>query len=204
MNADINLKRNLILNYRMKIAQEGYWCGEDVLDEHCHDTGLEKWLVHFLSSEDATSVIDLGCGLAEYSKTIQSYDIPVKAFDGNPSTPILTDGFAQVLDLTKSFQIELADWVLCLEVGEHIPKAFEMNLIDNIHRHAKKGVILSWAIPGQGGTGHVNCQPNEYIKSIFTRLDYINDIDAELHARKFANLSWFKDTIMIFRKKNEY
>lgn len=38
---------------------------------------------------------------------------------------------------------------MSLEVGEHIPSAFEHILFDNLHYNNKCGVILSWAVPGQ-------------------------------------------------------
>jgi 2-polyprenyl-3-methyl-5-hydroxy-6-metoxy-1,4-benzoquinol methylase len=48
------------------------------------------------------------------------------------------------------------DWILSLEVGEHIPHQLEDVFIGNLVRHAKKGIILSWAVPGQEGHHHVN------------------------------------------------
>jgi hypothetical protein len=55
------------------------------------------------------------------------------------------------------------DLVISIEVGEHIPKEFEQVFIDNICSHTNSKLILSWAIVGQGGDGHVNCQNNDYI-----------------------------------------
>ena len=41
--------------------------------------------------------------------------------------------------------------VMSLEVGEHIPADYEAIFLDNLARHAKEGVLLSWARPNQGG-----------------------------------------------------
>merc|ERR1712070_1076588 len=54
-----------------------------------------------------------------------------------------------------------ADWVLCLEVGEHIPQKHEDVLLHNVLDTARKGVIISWS--NGGGNGHVNRRPNEYV-----------------------------------------
>jgi tryptophanyl-tRNA synthetase len=43
------------------------------------------------------------------------------------------------------------DWIISLEVALHIPEKYEAVYLDNILRHAKEGIILSWAVPGQGG-----------------------------------------------------
>ena len=50
-----------------------------------------------------------------------------------------------------------------LEVAEHIPLENEEAYLDNCCKLCEIGCILSWALPGQGGLGHVNEQPNEYV-----------------------------------------
>jgi len=85
-------------------------------------------------------------------------------------------------------------------VGEQIPKIYEDVFIDNLHRNNKYGMILSWAIQGQGGDGHINEQSNEYIKSKICNLGYTNDIEMENHLRSVSTLWWCKNTIMVFRK----
>ena len=57
----------------------------------------------------------------------------------------------------------LHDAVLSLEVGEHIPEDYEDIYLENLDRHADKIIILSWAVPEQGGFGHVNERDNGYI-----------------------------------------
>jgi len=47
-------------------------------------------------------------------------------------------------------------WILSLEVAEHIPAQFESIYIDNLVKHAKEDIILSWAKLGQSGHSHVN------------------------------------------------
>ena len=53
---------------------------------------------------------------------------------------------------------------------------------------------------GQGGTGHVNEQDNEYVKAMVCKKGYVNDLDAECALRKAAAFSYFKRTVMVFRK----
>jgi hypothetical protein len=105
-----------------------------------------------------------------------------------------------VLDLSKPFDMPKKEYVITLEVGEHIPKINEDIFIGNVHNHNTKGVILSWAVVGQGGDGHVNCQNNDYIKQKFHDLGYKNDIEEEQFLRINSSFSWFKNTIMVFKK----
>ena len=47
-------------------------------------------------------------------------------------------------------EIGQTDWVT-IEVGGHIEKAHEQAVFDNINSVARRGIILSWAVPKQGG-----------------------------------------------------
>ena len=187
----------------MSIHGNGYWLGVDASrhHEHCYDATLADSLIVFLQNENAKSVVDFGCGMGHYVKTFQQNGINVVGFDGNPDTPELTNNLCEVLDLSVPKQFdEPFDWVLSLEVGEHLPQQFEDIFIHNLHNNNKHGILLSWAVKGQGGHGHFNEQNNEYIKSKICNLGYTNDVESETVMRKRASLSWFKRTIMVFRK----
>jgi cyclopropane fatty-acyl-phospholipid synthase-like methyltransferase len=183
------------------IHPHGYWQGLEASCQHQHDTSLGDSLTHFFKSEKVKSLVDFGCGMGKYVKTFQENDINAVGFDGNPYTLILTNNLCQVLDLSvpKKFD-ESFDWVLSLEVGEHLPQQFEDIFIHNLHNNNKYGIVLSWAIKGQGGLGHFNEQNNDYIKSKICKLGYVNDIESENKLRNDASLKWFKNTIMVFRK----
>ena len=106
-----------------------------------------------------------------------------------------------VLDLAIDFDLNKQyDWVLSLEVGEHIPAKYFDTFIKNLCKHSKEGIILSWAIKDQDGLGHVNCRPNEYIKSILSPLGYVNDLDAENKSDKILNINGF--VILLWCQKN--
>ena len=79
------------------------------------------------------------------------------AYDGAPFIETETNGSVKFLDLTiPQYGLPIYDWVICLEVAEHIPKEYEDTFLSNLVRHTKSGVILSWAVPGQHGHYHVN------------------------------------------------
>jgi cyclopropane fatty-acyl-phospholipid synthase-like methyltransferase len=139
--------------------------------------------------------------MGDYVKTFLANGLNASGFDGNPNTPELTDNLCKVLDLSipKQFE-EKFDWVMSLEVGEHLPPQFEDIFINNLHNNNNYGIVLSWAIKGQGGHGHFNEQNNDYIKSKICKLGYLNDIKSEDKLREDSTLSWFKNTIMVFRK----
>lgn len=185
-----------------EISEKGYWIGHV---EECHaiDGFLGEAIADFYVKEKATSVVDFGCGIGAYVRMICNRGIVAEGYDGNPLTPELSGGLCKVLDLSEPFQLKNKyDWVMSLEVGEHLPQQYERIFIENLMRHAKKGILLSWAIKNQGGTGHFNEQNNDYIKAIFESYGYSNDLDAEKLLRSKSK-TWFQHSLMVFRKGQE-
>lgn len=183
------------------IDKHGFWVGNDVQREHVYDPCLGNAIATFLESEDAFTLVDFGCGLGNYSQLFISKGFSVEAYDGNPDTPFLTGGIGKVLDFGVPVDLgKQFDWVISLEVGEHLPKEFETIFIENLVRHCDKGIILSWAVVGQGGYGHFNCQNNDYVKDVMEHYGLVPDVDAENYLRAGASVSWFKNTVMVFRK----
>ena len=171
------------------------------LQGHYFDESLAKAITEVLKKESVDSVYDLGCGHGMYTKYLKDSFFSCSGFDGNPYTNNITSGLCNVLNLTEDITIPSADCVLCLEVGEHIPKKFEKILINNLSKSTSNLLILSWAIEGQLGEGHINCKNNDYIKNIFQSQGYKNISEYEKYLREESTLSWFKNTIMVF--KNE-
>ena len=188
----------------MPDKDKGFFLGKE--DGLFHDRKISHALAFFFKKEGGPSVVDLGCGTGHYVKELRDHGIKCDGFDGNPETPELTcwiesEPECGVLDLTESIVFEEEyDWVLSLEVGEHIPKKYETVFINNLHANNKEGIVLSWAIEGQGGNGHSNEQNNYYIKLIFEDLGYVNDKRIEGWLRENTSLWWFKNTIMVFRR----
>lgn len=186
----------------MSINKNGFWEGLEASSQHIYDKTLGDYLSIFFKNENIKSLVDFGCGMGNYVKTLKDNDINASGYDGNPNTPELTNNLCKVLDLSSPHKFDIPfDWVLSLEVGEHLPSEFEDVFINNLHNNNTFGIVLSWAIQGQGGHGHFNEQNNDYIKSKICNLGYINDVDAENNMRHNSTLSWFKNTIMVFRKK---
>ena len=104
-------------------------------------------------------------------------------------------------DLTKKLEVAPADWVLCLETAEHIPRQFEDTLLANLHNLNAAGIVLSWS-NNAGGNGHVNLRTNEWVVKRFAAMGYEHDTGAERTLRKaVSDIHWFRDTLMVFRRK---
>ncbi|XP_060573575.1 uncharacterized protein LOC132731410 [Ruditapes philippinarum] len=163
---------------RTKVAMEettdaGGWCPIASKTKHLgFNKSFAAELAEFFRGKNIAS---FGDGPGRFKSAIldtglvKTYD----AYDGAPFCEITSNGLVQFLDLSlPQFGLPVYDWILCLEVAEHIPKAYEKVLISNIVRHAREGVILSWARPGQKGYSHINNQSPEYVISCMDRLGF--------------------------------
>ncbi|XP_046567510.1 uncharacterized protein LOC124275871 [Haliotis rubra] len=163
------------------VAVTGGWCKDTSTftgGEHSFDKPLANLLSLFFQSQ---TVASFGDGPGEYKKFLDStnrlraYD----AFDGAPYGRETSGGVVQFADLTVPlYGLPLYDWIISLEVAEHIPAKYEDVFIDNIVRHAKKGIVLSWAIPGQVGLQHINNRPLAYVQKLLSSKGFDTDIVA--------------------------
>ena len=185
-----------------QIHPNGYWILNSASTHHAHDDALCHRLIEFFLRE-GKSVVDFGCGTGSYLRALRDAGLDCDGYDGNPRTEQLSGGLGKVLDLSQSTHLPRTyDWMLSLEVGEHIPQEYEQSFVDNLHRHNTKGIVLSWAVPGQGGFGHVNERENRQVADKFSSLGYYRDVLTERCLRQsVTNCSWFRNTLMVFRKE---
>lgn len=116
-----------------------------------------------------------------------------------------TNGIVNFLDLSVPiYHLVAYDWIISIEVAEHIPPEFETVFIENLARHAKEGIILSWARPGQKGHSHVNNRDSEYVKMRLKSLGFYVDESATTYLKKSAKAHWLKYNIYVYvRGKQE-
>jgi hypothetical protein len=188
-----------------KIGPTGAWnisTKKDVRDHHFYDRKLSHAILQFFKRNLVYRVKDMGCGDGSY---IQHWNTApymlARGYDGNPNTLELTNGWGVRADLTdERYPFINSQWTVSLEVGEHIPAEHARAFLNNLCRGTSHGIIISWAVPGQFGYGHVNCQPNEWVEDEMRRRGFIRDKDAETTFRYAAKISWFKNTLMVYRR----
>lgn len=186
----------------MKINPNGAWVTKNP-DRHMVSSELCDEVISLMKEKHLEDAVDLGCGNAFYVSKIIESGFKCDGFDGNPLTEDITDGLAKVLDLSQYIHIGKYDMVLSLEVGEHIPSQFEDIFLDNLAKTAKKYIVLSWAVEGQRGTGHVNCRNNDWVINQmklrgFKLTNDFNKIREAVLERKFR---YFKNTILTFKRE---
>lgn len=170
--------------------------------EHKTDHKIAVALSNFLKGKRVVSFGD-GPGIYEREilklKEVTSYD----AFDGAPFCEETSEGRVQFMDLTvPQYGIPLYDWVISLEVAEHIPSKYESIYLDNLFRHANEGIILSWAVPGQNGMSHINTRPLSYVINVMSENGFERDETSSTRFKKAASQWWLEQNINVFLRKS--
>lgn len=200
------IDKYILADETIDIATQGQWRSETFAG-HCYDNGLAEGLLHLLPLMGIKTIADLGCGPGWYVALFRRNGYEADGYDGNPnvekmSAPLFANGFyCQCANLTDELEAEEPfELVFSLEVGEHIPAKWENTYIDNLTRNSTKFIIVSWAIEGQKGDGHVNCHSNIYIIEKMRERGFTFNTPASNYLRKCATLFWLKHTIMVFEK----
>lgn len=129
-------------------------------------------LVHALVQP--ATVIDVGCGEGWWAQAFAELGADVIGVDGSYVTNSpLGDRFLPH-DLALPLPAHLHDrfdLAVSLEVAEHLPRSRAVGFVADLVALAPV-VLFSAAIPGQGGTGHVNEQWPAYWSEMFERSGY--------------------------------
>ena len=133
------------------------------------------------------SLLTFGAGKGHYELFLEElgYTGSRYSLDAAPSVENLTRGVVHFGDLSQPLSLQPHDWVLCIEVAEHIPPQYESTFMSNIVKHAKYGAIISWAPRQQRGHGHVNLKSREDVLTLFNSYGFkvCNDLTKLLGLR---------------------
>lgn len=181
----------------------GAWTKDEVAGQHIFSLNLARWVGNFLPKEQPLT--DMGCGFGDYLWLWWKMGFEkLVGIEGSDLEELFQYSNITVHDLTEPIGIIHKGNVVALEIGEHIPKEHFEQFVENIcfNTAPDHHLILSWAIPGQAGHGHVHNLPNEtVIREIekrgfeFLPRETISARDCIEHTA-----SWFRNTIMIFKK----
>jgi SAM-dependent methyltransferase len=151
------------------------------------------------------SVLDVGCGtgtwLAEWRRVGVS---DLLGIDGNyvdrTVLQMSSDRFKPA-DLERPFSLRRKfDLVQTLEVAEHLDEASADTFVESLARHGE-AVLFSAAIPGQGGTHHVNEQWPSYWAEKFARAGYTayDVIRPQIWTDQRIAV-WYRQNILLFAR----
>jgi len=123
------------------------------------------------------SVVDIGCGVGTWLSVYKEQGVgEVFGVDGDyvDRDMLLIDQMEfKSHDLTKKLELDRNfDLALSLEVAEHIDDKLAPLFCENLTNLAAV-IFFSAAIPGQGGTHHINEQWPNYWRKLFAEKGYV-------------------------------
>jgi SAM-dependent methyltransferase len=190
------------MNYRVSTNVAKPHLGGNLMegDAWTHCPGVWNYVIDRFAVK---SVLDLGCGLGYSSHYFKKKGLDVLAVDGmieNVNNSIYP---SLLCDLTKDRVTTRVDLVHCQEVVEHIEEQYLDNLLSSLA--CGKFILMTNALPGQGGYHHVNEQPTEYWIGHLKKYncEYMSEDTARI--RRIAEQEgavWMARTGTIFANRN--
>lgn len=192
---------------------KGIWTLEDARTKHVHSVGLSRWLVNNLYVNTRTPVYDFGCGRGRYVAELRARGLTAMGFEGTPgiesiSYAVGTERKPAIIEQDITLPMtppRTRGTVLCIEVMEHIDMEYEHRVLRNLVNFCSRLLIISWAVPGQPGHGHVNCRENIYVKRVLLDMGFHFEQRLTVNAREAAvegdpYCSFFKESLMVFKR----
>lgn len=157
------------------------------------------------------SVLDIGCGTAVNLAWFDSMNCATLGIEGHSEAIAIAKTNCKHIithDYTRG-PLELVgrtfDLGLCTEFVEHVDAQY----VDNFMATMKSCdiVLLSHAVPGQGGYHHVNEQPPAYWIDVFKKYGFAHVSQASKKFRKTLHRkpsAWGRSTLMLFGQLKHY
>lgn len=156
------------------------------------------------------TIVEFGCGPGHLTRELDKLNIAVTAIDGfsNPDFKRAKSITFTKVDLNDQKAIaqflgdKKFDLAICTEVGEHLNPASSVHLVKYLTQSAPV-VIFSAAVPGQGGHGHINCQPRELWHDLFSKSGFrlIDSFRQKLRDNETLAM-WYKLNLLDYVSKD--
>lgn len=156
--------------------------------------------------EQPASLLDVGCGQGVQigycrHRQIQAIGVDISVPKDEPGWNLVHCDLRAPLDMGIAF-----DWVLCWEVAEHLPPEAAETLCDTLARHVLKPsgrLFFTAAHPHQRGEGHINCQPQQYWRDLFSArgLDYQareTEVLSKVWLDEMKHAPWYGRNLQVF------
>lgn len=193
--------------YRAGILSHDTVYGSDYYvdrDKEATVADAEQFAKAVLNKYSPDNVLELGCGTGTLLYPYRERGINVHGVDLSETareTSELSDSEFEIHDLTQPYSPDrVYDIVLCVEVLEHIPEDAAETVVESICTAGDVAVVTA-APPGQGGTHHVNEQPDEYWIEKFTQhgMEHKKQKSTQIGEElELSELTWVQENILVF------
>jgi len=151
----------------------GYWNVKNIWGDP-GTWGPEIW-DKIIQDYHIESVLDVGCGLGYSARYFAGKGLKVVGIEGGSNAinnsvfegKIIKNDYVISRGLKEDISFDL---VWCCEFVEHVEEQYSYNFLGDFN--SGKYIAMTFAIPGQAGYHHVNCQPQEYWVGKIKKMGY--------------------------------
>ena len=152
------------------------------------------------------TVVDVGCGSGTWAAAYKQAGAAVLGIDGfdvKTEQLLIQPQEFERRNLIEPLRLERRfDLVNCLEVAEHLPASRAQSLVRDLCRLGDV-VVFSAAVPGQGGTHHINEQWPSYWIALFQEQGFeALDCLRPLIWKNENVASWYAQNMFAFIQQN--
>lgn len=157
---------------------------------------------YFVREEAVSSVVDVGCGIGVACEHFAAAGVHVTGIDGSESARRMfrVPGRFLLHDYTREMLSVPAMLAWSCEFVEHVDAKFVPNFMHTFR--FCRTVAMTYAVPGQAGHHHVNCQPADYWIGAFAAIGFTIDEPTTARLRTLDPDTHFADRGMVFRQCN--
>jgi len=182
----------------------------DVFQQWALDKGLLRGVLgHVMRQPGAlapgkplVTLGDFGGGSGHYAKWLNETGLmEAWAYDGARGVEEITHGAVQWVNLCEPLDVHRRfDWVLNLEVAEHIPPQHRTQLLHNLARHAKDVLAISWSDDDEG-IGHINVRTQEaFIAEVQATTGFVKDDALTQVLHTSSSIDYIAKSVVAFRR----
>ncbi len=153
-----------------------------------------------------SSAVDVGCGTGLVLSRLQERGVEVRGVEGSRHAIELSGLEDRILkaNLERGVpRLGRFDVCFCVEVAEHLPPRSARPLVEGL-ASLSDVVVFTAAPPGQGGSHHVNEQPQRYWEDLFAESGFARDGAGEATLKsRIAGIpdpAWMHANLMLFRR----
>lgn len=163
-------------------------------------------------------VLDFGCGNASYLVYLRGRGFSGIGVEGTHGLTYRVPGHEQPsarFGRKSRPSLQLVQWdlqhplwlgvkgnVMSVEVAEHLHAGHHDAFMDNLSRHCAGKLLLTWAVPGQGGLRHVSERTQEQVVPYAARwgFAYLEEESLRWREEVAEELGYFRKSIYLFQR----